>query len=287
MSRDGGCAIPVARPRRRKAAGSLGARWPRFSDRRLCRLSVVVVVTSFLATVAPISPAVASYPTCVGNYGNLMVGWSTNYSYASQPRVFEGASAQMKYSYGNICTSYPDYHHNFSTAWTMISSGGSVHGWAQSGNILHYGDSCWHHWAEQEENYPAIQPFDVNGACINVGESHRAWQQAVYPGGQWAMRSNIDTTIFIQSSFDPFSSWAGTWNVSYEGETSFDESDVPGYQQAGLPPPTNFGLMEVQDFYNDNYYDTCGNAVLAASPAVHRYATDAPACDFTRVWTSG
>ncbi len=182
----------------------------------------------------------------------------------------------------------------------MITNG-TFTGWAQSGEIFFpdIKNGCWRHFAQQQENSKYYLPRTNYGSCVSAGEEHRAWQQSIYIGGSqgWAIRSNIDTTIFLQSPWDQFVAWGNNydWVPEYEGEAHYDcstpttppcspsngWSDIPGTGSAPVP----FGNMEVQDYYGDGWYDTCGFVHLYPYADTH-YSYNAPQCDYVNVWTS-
>lgn len=186
----------------------------------------------------------------------------------------------MTYQQGALCS---DANlNNVSASWTMIAAS-DVKGWAQSGYWFHSGETCWRHFAQQVWGYPANPPYTIEGTCVNPGEQHRVWQQTVVVGAPqyWAIRSNVDVTIFIQSSWNQFGVWANPLIAEFNGETHHYNSDVPG----SSANPTDFhGPMQVQNYANDQFYDTCGFISLYPA-AAFRYATDQPSCDHVRVWT--
>ena len=96
------------------------------------------------------------------------------------------------------------------------------------------------------------------------------------------MQSGIDNTLFLQSTWNPFVYWPTPFLAQYSGETHHNASDVPG----SLTAKADFSSMTVQNWDDDNFYGTCGFVTLypVAAP---RYATDAPACNHVRIWTSG
>lgn len=258
--------------------GSVGWRFP--------RVAAIGAALAFAVTgLSSISPAHASLAQCETG-PHRFAGFASQYWTGSQPHTYEGAAAYLTYEYGNLCSMGDDNpHNNISTTFTMVASADG-HGWAQSGMELRTGESCWHHWAEQEQDTSYYQPYDRDGSCVGQGEVHHLVQQAVLDGGFWRIISTIDASNFIESSFSPFTTWAKPFSVSFVGETGHDASDVPGYNQPGYPPRSDFNNMQVQDYYNNYWYTTCGYVNLGAH-ADYRYATDALNCDHIRVWTSG
>lgn len=249
---------------------------------------ILLSATTLLGTLSILSsgPAQASYTNCdnppLQRFGSV-VGKSSNFT-------IEGASAQMIYRLGNICTTDQNPGTNFSTAWTMVSSYGAD-AYAQSGLMYQYGWGCWLHFAEQLRAPGAgSNRVILPSPCVSNGESHRTWQQVVNVISpsccDWRMRSNIDSTILMQSTWSPFSNWVLPYNAEFAGETTHNNSDIPGYKVTGLPPPVNFSGLQVQSWHDDNWYSTCGrtNFTKVQHP---RYSSSVLSCNSTESWTSG
>jgi polygalacturonase len=91
----------------------------------------------------------------------------------------------------------------------------------------------------------------------------------------------MDSTIIHQSTFSPFD-WSGTLNVAFSSEASHAASEVPG----STSNPEDLDTMEVQNYADDDFYDTCTNVYLEGyndNPGV--WAHHAPACDHVNIWT--
>lgn len=183
----------------------------------------------------------------------------------------------------------------------VYSNDGS--GWAQSGMIYEYGDSCWRHFAQQAYGQGGsgsyLNTYVMPNVCVGNDESHHVWEQTVptgcTKGTNCEIRSNIDTTVLIQSSWDPNAKWTTPFLVAWSGETYFDQSDVPGYNTSGYPPPVDYENMEWQYASNDSWYTVCdGNIALNAGTVAPRYSigtVSSSNCtsgtDHVQSWTSG
>lgn len=242
---------------------------------------LALVMAAALAAGGLLSPGIASasYNTCDTPAQNHFEGYVTNLASGSQPTNPEGVGGEMLVEFGNICQTDTNSGTNFSTTWDMIVSN-DLKSYAQSGIMLRYGYSCWEWWAEQSLNGSFSDWY--SGACATQGTTHHVWQQLVYISGSYYIRSNVDSTIIHQSSFDPIADWPKPFYAQFVGETTHDNSDVPGYTST----PTDFSSMEIQSFANDQWYDTCNNADFGLTQA-NRYSADAPSCDHVRIWTSG
>jgi hypothetical protein len=196
-------------------------RW-RTKSRRL-----TIVALFLLAQAVVIAfPQAANAEGC-GTNQNLQAGYSTNNWSGAEPLTYEGASAVILDRGGYVlCTTDTNGGTNFSTTWTMVF--GNTGGWAQSGTMYRWGyGSCVKRWAEQMQTPNGAWGDYYIGGCSNVGESHRYWQQSLFVGSNWVMRSNIDTTIIHQSGWSPFANWATPFQVAYSAETWYAQSHIP------------------------------------------------------------
>ena len=189
----------------------------------------------------------------------------------------------MLLEFGNICGTdtvrVNGRSQNTSSAWDLINSG-DYSGFAQSGIVLQYGVGCWTYFAEQIS--ASTGDNWVTGACVTQGTTHDVWQQTLIVGGDYHIRSNVDSYAMLTSNFNPFLAWSFPFGVQIYGETHHDASDVPGY----TPQPTDFSSIAVEDLYSNIYYDACGYVDFAWDTAL-RYSTTAPSCDHIKIWTSG
>lgn len=227
-------------------------------------------------------PQVASAEGC-GTNQNLQTGFSTNnWPGGPEPLTYEGASAVILDRGGYVlCTSDTNGGTNFSTTWTMVF--GNTGGYVQSGTMYRFGfGSCVKRWAEQRQTPTGAFADFYIGGCSNVGESHRYWQQAIFTGGAWVLRSNIDTTIIHQSNWSPFANWQTPFQVAYSAETYYAQSHIPGFPTA----PQDWSSMQVQRFDNDSFVDSCNNVFLGSyNQNPGRWSNDAPNCNHIRSWT--
>lgn len=232
----------------------------------------VGALTLLTSPLLPIRTATAWTGQC-DPPGNFQTGFASASWPGSQPHSYEGASALMTYRYGDICIGDPT-NNNTVSDWTMVHSN-DRQGWAQSGFLYVYGAPCWRHFAEQMFGGQRTQVF---GSCVGGNELHRVWQQVVYNNG-WKIRSNIDTTVFIESTVSPFTYWNVPFQVSFDAEAHHDASNIPGSYQA----PVAYTNMQVQDFIDDTWHGTCPWVYLGVVRAP-RMGVDAPTCDFIHTW---
>jgi hypothetical protein len=103
--------------------------------------------------------------------------------------------------------------------------------------------------------------------------------------------ANIDTTIFLTSSFNPFaaegsasgSGWAEPFQIQIQGEVSYLESDISGTTAA----PSHFYGTQIQRYANSVWEACSGYASFEAdTPLEARYSQSTGGCDDIYVWTN-
>jgi hypothetical protein len=191
----------------------------------------------------------------------------------------EGASASITDAGGYVLCTGDSSGSNNSSSWTMVSANDG-NGWAQSGTIYRWGyGSCVKHWAQQNAGGSTVNYYA--GGCSAVGDTNSYWQQLVFTSGGWRVQSNMNSTIIAQSSFNPISSWALPFSVSFEGETIYEASNVPGTSSS----KQNFTNMQVQLWSDNSWVSTCNNTSLLGARESTRYDFDRPWCNNVRMWT--
>jgi hypothetical protein len=255
----------------------------RFENRRAGSLFVAAVLALDIFIGAPHTARAAINPCDA--FGTYQEGYAapSNANYTA-----EGVSTSMTYEQGNICTTDTGSGNDI-TSWSMVYSR-DRNGWAQSGLLYRYGWACWRHWSEQSQTGVSGSEYFIPNTCVGNGEVHQVWQQIVptgcTKGTNCKMRSNIDTTVLMESSWDPFANWAQPFSVGWAGEAHHNYSDIPGYNQPGYPPKLDYSSLQFQQKSNDSFLSVCG-ALGLVSVTASRYAEDQPACDHVRTWTSG
>lgn len=237
-------------------------------QRPVGRVTTIVLVTSLLLPM--LMPAsVLAARNCDSNVGNFFAGWAGN----EGAFKIEGVSASLTYRTSSICTFGGG---NFDTGWTMLAA--TQFQYVQSGFFFDGSAfACMRHFAQQS-NGPNLYAT-VLGSCTNDGEVHRAWQQYL-PNTGGHIRSNIDTTVFMESSWNVLN-WPHPWSAQFYGEVGNMQGDIPGRSTR----KTDWSSMTVQAFTDNVYRDTCGRITLIQAVDNARWAADAPSCNHVRAWT--
>jgi hypothetical protein len=243
------------------------------------RRAAVVGAAILVATVLQAIESPAANAAACGTKSNYHDGY---YQFGASPVQLEGASAWITDQGGYVlCTTDTNEGTNLSTSWTMVVSGNGS-GWAQSGTMYRWGKgSCVKHWAQQAQNSSSWGDYYAAG-CSAVGETDQYWQQLVFVNGAWHVRSNMNTTIIRESSFNPLTSWTTPYGVEFDAETTYTASTVPGRVSA----KQNYTSMQVQAWSDDSWMTTCGNTSLHGASDWSQYSFDMPGCDNVRTWNN-
>jgi hypothetical protein len=244
---------------------------------RRWRLRAAAFGTTILVAAAiQVIEAPGAHAASCGTMSHYHVGY---YQYGSSPFQLEGASASITDAGGYVLCTGDSSGSNNSSSWTMVSANDG-NGWAQSGTIYRWGyGSCVKHWAQQNAGGSTVNYYA--GGCSAVGDTNSYWQQLVFTSGGWRVQSNMNSTIIAQSSFNPISSWALPFSVSFEGETIYEASNVPGTSSS----KQNFTNMQVQLWSDNSWVSTCNNTSLLGARESTRYDFDRPWCNNVRMWT--
>lgn len=238
--------------------------------RRLAALVTTISLVTSLILPMLIPGSVLAVRNCDNNVGNFFAGWSGN----EGAFKIEGVSASLTYRTSNVCTFGGG---NFDTGWTMLA-GAQWFQYVQSGFLFDGNPlGCMRHFAQQS-NDPNVFTTKT-GSCTNDGEVHRAWQQYL-PNTGGHIRSNIDTTVFLESSWNVLN-WTHPWSAQFFGEVGNMQGDIPGRSTR----KTDWSSMTVQAFTDNVYRDTCGRITLVRSVDNARWRADAPNCNHVRAWT--
>lgn len=240
--------------------------------------SAVMFATTL--TAAPQAHALS----CTGARQSYFVGFQSE---PNQPRSpgssqfsidIEGASAIVRDAGGYELCPGDGSPSNFSSAWSMIATGGS-RGWAQSGIMRRPADECPMLWAEQFDGVTIW--YDRALGCSVPGQQHRFWQELDEEPSGHRVRSNVDATIIMEQPFDPFQTWQQPFVAEFFEETKHSETNVGGFASK----PIDFSSMPVQTLYTGAWVNACGNIALSTRNDVPaRYGIQYLTCDHVRMW---
>jgi len=190
-----------------------------FRIRTWARLSSLVPLIISFGLIAPPTSSEAEVYTC-GTGSNYFDGY---YQAVPTSYFFEGARADIVTRYGAVCdTDTTTKPGNFTAEWSMIANSGGL-GWAQSGYIRWYAGNIVYF----------AQQFDGNGDLqTKWGSSATTGQTHLYT--QWwdpscsCLHSDVDTTVYLVTTWNPFTLWNYPFSAQFSGEARYLENDIAG-----------------------------------------------------------
>lgn len=190
--------------------------------------------------------------TCGTFKNSYFDGYTGNYNEGTA----EGSYATMQTQYGAVCDTDTDPSHNFTTAWTMIASP-TVGGYVQSGFFRGY-DQCMVYFAETRQTGSADPQAKFGTSCIATNGSTHGYAEQ-YGSGCGCEYAKIDGTVWMTTSWDPYTYWAYPFIPEFSGEATYLESDMPG----NAANPTNFAHLQEQDSSSNDFSNLgCGLAKI-------------------------
>jgi hypothetical protein len=209
-----------------------------------------------------------------GKKSNYFDGWQQPYKTGS----YEGAYASLITRYGAVCDTDTS-NGNGSLAWTMIAAG-DAKGWAQSGFWRWYNSSTYFF---SQVNYTdsagkSHLTTKFSSSPTTYGQTHtykEQWSQSCY-----CEQSYVDSTLYIATSFNPYTYWYYPFSPVYSGEANYLASDMTGNSAS----PTVFSNLHYQDISNSFYAYGCnvlsgfnnGSAKRADGEAWYNWQTQCP-----------
>lgn len=151
--------------------------------------------------------------------------------------------------------------------------------YAQSGYMYRAGyNGCVKEWAEQAIQSAAVDYY--YGGCVALGDTHSFWEQMVYTGSTYHIRSNVDNNIIRESTVNPFSYWKEPFGVQFEEETTYPQSTIGGSATAKLL----MSAAQVQQLSDDSSVTIAGNAAVYGASDVSNWAHDSPSSTAYEMW---
>jgi hypothetical protein len=229
-----------------------------------------------IAVISPLagSPAEAALATCGVRYN-----WFDGKDQSVYTTYYEGVSAVITSRVGLVCDSNTNPRDNFSNAWSMIANKEGLNGWVQTGYERGYNTHIYHFG----QVWDGIEPFSTHSvtrygtSALASGERHRYWQQ--WSPSCYCELAMIDVTQWIKTTWNPFGTWQTPFEMQFEAETAYRESDVPG-------TPTSraqFDTLQAQA-YSDSFV-TMPNVLAQPAPDSTRWAISSQSVTQFQVWT--
>ncbi len=249
-------------------------------------VTAIVLIASTLTLVGRAAPASAEIPGCASVHSNYFDGFY--YDTNAYQDSWEGSSAYIVNRFGAVCdfgdTSAPDpgsntIGTNFTTGWVMIAAANGI-GWSQDGFIRGY-NSPQYEWAQVYDGKSTIYNMFPSSPTLADGDVH-AYRE-LYNAANGTIESSIDGQVFAVTNFNPFQTWNtapnGSLSPQFSGETTYNESDVPGVSSS----QTAFSALGAQSYIGDSLVSMpCELTYNNKNP---RWSHSASSCIAFNIWT--
>lgn len=183
---------------------------------------VGLVATSIVAPGA-VPQAKAALPGC-GALGNQHVGYERN--------GYRGTSARIVVRNPALCLSEARPDFNFSNAWSMVASAPTdpTRGYAQVGYMRQRDGVVRDFWEYDPDGTGPIGRTRLHTTLTPRadGEEHQYWVKYETLNACNCLQLIVDGTVYVNTPFNPFTTFTQPFANQWFGETTFCESDVPG-----------------------------------------------------------
>jgi hypothetical protein len=220
-------------------------------------------------------PAAAA-GTCSGTNTNFFDGY---YQIDHPEHPYEGASTFIVVRDGAVCSGVVDSN-NFLGGWVMIASGTQGQGYGQVGFDRYAGTTLkW--FAEFNDGLGHVADrFSTFSVTNQVGVQHTF--RVLWTPACACLHANIDTTNWLNSTFNPFFVGWGPqpWSPQFMDEATWLQTDVPGTPSAR----TSFSGMGAQRLSDDIIESM--PCILSSLNSSSRWSHSASSCTAVTLWTN-
>lgn len=241
----------------------------------------LVLCAALLGLAALLAPgtAAATAGSACGTKGN----WFEGYNNASNDVWhWEGTLANITVRKGLVCDA-DSSSANSSAAWAMIAPTNTT-GWAQSGYIRWWGSSIYH-FAQHKRNSSSGYTTKL-GSIPTTGSTYTYSEVSYFDSttSNWQIKEMVNSTVLQHTNWDTFANWTEPFEVAWDGETAYRESDVPGLSTA----KAHFTNMQVQWFNDDKWYAASNSALYGSVPTSSRWSRSpfSTASQLFDIWTN-
>ena len=154
----------------------------------------------------------------------------------------EGDYAIISTRYGAVCDTDTTAN-NFTNQYAMIASN-NLAGWAQDGYIRWYGSSIVF-FAQQSSGHSLNTKYGTT--ALAQGSTYfyyNKWDPTCY-----CMEDIIERTLYLKSTWNPWTAWVLPFSPQFTGETAYLASDLSGTATA----PANYTSISGQQASTDGW----------------------------------
>ncbi len=153
----------------------------------------------------------------------------------------------------------------------MISSADGA-GWVQTGYYVDDAGGPTQTFVQDRRDATQMLHTILLGNALNDGEEHQFWVKWENLNLCFCEQEIYDGQVLWNTPWNPYQYWQAPFLSSWEGETQFCESDVPGHP--GLT--ARFSRMELQLVSDDTWTNSVPSPLYASSDCQPRYGKNSP-----------
>jgi len=204
--------------------------------RNIIRATVAVLAAAASLLITTPIAAQAEVATCGSRSPN---NYHAGFVNPGDPNV-EGDYAIISTRYGAVCDTDTSAN-NFTNQYAMIASN-NLAGWAQDGYIRWYGSSIVF-FAQQSSGHSLNTKYGTSGLALgSTYFYYNKWDPTCY-----CMEDIIGRTLYLKSTWNPWSAWVLPFSPQFTGEATYLASDLAGTASA----PANYTSISGQDSWTD------------------------------------
>lgn len=215
----------------------------------------------------------ASAVACAGGPTSYFDGF---YHDIDSGYAFEGASAYIVVRPSALCSGDTDGGTNFSNAWSMIAGSSTTQSleYAQSGFETRAGHATMH-FAQYASPAGGVTTKYVS-TLLNERHAYRSlWSPTCH-----CVRMTVDSTLFLQTPFNPYGIWQSPFVPQFFGEASYFTNPMPGTASS----PTAFSALGAQRV-SDDVLVSMPCTMLADNDNPTAWGRSASSCMAFNIWT--
>ena len=200
------------------------------------RVAVAVMVAAVASLLLPPLTAHAEVATCGSRSAS---NYHAGYVNPGDPYV-EGDYAIIATRYGAVCDS-DTTGANFTNHYSMIASN-NLAGWAQAGYLRWYGGSIVF-FAQQSSGHTLNTKYGTS--ALTPGSTYFYYNK--WASSCLCMENIIERTLYLKSTWNPWTTWTTPFSPQFTGETAYLASDLAGTATA----PASYTAISGQDSATD------------------------------------
>ncbi|MDQ1685463.1 MAG: hypothetical protein QOC82_2200 [Frankiaceae bacterium] len=224
--------------------------------RSVVRAAIAVIAAAAMLLLTTPIPAHAEVAACGTRAAS---NYHAGYINPGDPYV-EGDYAIIATRYGAVCDS-DTTNNNFTNQYAMIASN-NLAGWAQDGYMRWYGSSIVF-FAQQSSGHTLNTKYGTT--ALATGSTYFYYNK--WDSSCLCMEDIIERTLYLKSTWNPWTSWVAPFSPQFTGEATYRSSDLSGTAAA----PASYTAISGQDSATDTWHAyPCGQLQAVNDVAAKR-----------------